>query len=82
MLDKLLKQDFLSAQKIIRSENGISLTGENGRIRYQFTDMFISYVIPPVFSQRSVGSLRTVFPSIIAIISNRLFLFLGEILAK
>jgi type II secretory pathway component PulJ len=41
MADKLLKQDFMLADKIIRTEQGIILESGQGVIQYEFTDSSI-----------------------------------------
>jgi Tfp pilus assembly protein PilE len=39
--DKLLKKDFLQADQIIRSADGLDLRSENGFVRYQFKEEYI-----------------------------------------
>lgn len=39
--DKLLKKDFMMADHIIKTADGLDIESENGLIRYQFTEGYI-----------------------------------------
>lgn len=48
--DKVLKQDFLKANRILKSEDGLALTLEGGLIKYHFSQ---AYLVRDQFSLRT-----------------------------